>query len=528
MTVIRNRNLFNSDNRGRTASSPIFAGQWSESGDDYADRFIGDAELSNSVWNMAPNLSLASSLLTLKDFRLAGSIPVSEAQSASGFRSLDICNSAAEAIRKLPLLEADETDIGRRIMPDVLWSDGNRLVAGGGDISLHKPWPMVTGMAFNGNWLDPAYLPITVTAYSRSLADDGNSSTVSASANSPRYSLLDSFPHFLYSSDPGTYKLEVRQGGNSWSLPMRRHPSLPGAFWMGDLEHSKHPEPESLPELFIPDTHPANAANRLYAASVGIPFSFDGLAEVGEGGVRFIAPAFRSMSSGQFGQFPLYVFSEGGIWALPSSANGAPVRISADEAKSVAVAGTIVAYSTDAGVYALTGTQCECISSAMQGCGDPWLVGCEEVGNLLRAEGIAADWHSFAAVLADGKLIFDSASGILYLGNGAVAFAYYIADKGWGMASTGNKAFILTRPIKLGSPASRKRLTAVALTGPLSLRSTKVAALGSDDLRHWRLLGTGCGTAITAMRGTGARYIAIAACAELKDGQTISGCTFFY
>ena len=525
-SIVRNRNLYGADLRGRATSGPVFAGQWSEGGDDYSDRYVSESELSKSVWNMAPNLSMTSSLLSLKDFHLAGSIPVSEALSDAGFRSIDVCDTSAEAIAALPRLEADESDLARRIRPDVIWSDGGRVVAGGGELALHKPWPMAGSVSFCGNRLDPAYLPVTVTAYSRSLADDGVSTTVTSSAISPRYSLADTFPHFLYVPDSGVYRLEVRQGGNSWALPMRRHPSLPGAFWLGDLEYSRPPEAEVLPDLFTPDTLPAKAANMVCEAASGNPFRFDAQTRVGEGAVRFFAPAFRSMSSGQFGQYPLYVFSESGIWALPADGSGRAVRISADVARSVAVSGASVAYSTDRAVHLLKGNQSECVSDAMLGAGDPWLSGSAEARGLLEAEGLEVP--AFADVVSTGSLEYGDDPSMLYLRSGDAAFACCVTDKSWGVVSEGSKGFILTRPVKLNSASARKRITAVSLTGPLSLRGTKIAVLGSDDLRHWRLLGSACGTAVTAMRGTGARYVAVAAVTVLNEGQTISGCTFFY
>lgn len=527
LSIIKNTSLYDADKRGRSADRPIFAGQWSTGGDDYADRFISDPELSKTVWNMSSNPSLASALLMRKDFHLVASIPISEAETSMEFKALDVCDTSAESIRNQPMLVADEADIARRIRPSVVWSDGNGLVAGGGEISLHKPWPLSASIPFVGNRLDPAFLPVTVTQYSRSLVGDGNASVVSESSISPRYSLADAFPHYLYTPDRGTYKVELRQGGNAWSLAMRPHPTMPGAYWVGDLTEAARPEAESLPPLFNPDTQPVKAESAVYVSPKPTPLAMVRRAEVGEGAVRFMAPAFKSMSSGQFGQFPLYVFTSAGIWTLPASLAAGPVRISGDAANSIAVGAEGVAYTTDEGVYMLSGARSECISSDLMGYGDRWLLESDAVAGLLQAEGIEAA-SDIRYALKSGRLNWDGPARRLTLTGAGCAYIYSMADEKWGMAMSGDKAVIITRPIKLGAPATRKRLTGVALTGPLSLRRTKVAVVGSDDLRHWRLLGSAQGTAITAMRGTGARYIAVVACSELKPGQTMSGCTFFY
>ncbi len=528
LSVVKGTSLYGTHNRGRAAQTPIFAGQWSASGDDYADRYVGDDELSMDVWRIAPNASLISSLLSLKDFHLIGSIPVSGAVANGSFTSLAVCDTSASALAAQPGLEADEADTARRIMPSVLWSDGTRMVAAGGQIALPKPWPLAAGTAFCGNALDPSYMPLTVTAYSRSFADDGYASTECVSAISPRYSLADAFPHYLYCADPGVYKIELRQGENAWNLPMRRHPSMPGAYWIGDLECGSLPEPEPLPPLYNLNTVPAMATNALYESQSETPFAFSRRAIVGDGEIRYVAPAFKAMSSGQFGQYPLYIFTSAGIWAMPSSAAGLPVRISDDVARSVAVCGTVVAYATCDGVYTLAGSQSECISADMSGYGDRWLTDCAEVQGLLQAAGLSDACISFGQALGDGKLKGDSKRSVIRLESANARYVYSLADRKWGMESPTGSAFIITRPIKLNSPSSRKRLTSVALTGPLSLKRTNVAVVGSDDLRHWRLLGSAKGTAITAMRGTGARYVAVVACCGLKPGQTISGCIFFY
>ncbi|MCM1451466.1 MAG: hypothetical protein NC102_04365 [Clostridium sp.] len=521
-SVIKNRNLSNSTDRGRAAEEEVFAGEWSNGNDEYADRFVGVDELRSSVWNITPNLSMASELLSLGEFHLVGSIPISEAQEREGFKDIDICSTSGEEIRKLPTLEADETDLARRIIPDKLWGGGGALMAAAGEIRPQRPWPLAGAMAAKGSREDPAYLPVTVTTYTRSLADDGNSSVTSASAESPRCSLAEAFPHYLYSSDPGTYKIEIRQGGNGWSLPMRKHPTLAGAYWVGDLENAKAPEAETLPQLYTPETEPANASASLWIAEGEWPFAFTLRATIGAGRIKYLANAYRAMSAGQFGQYTLYAFTTAGIWAMSAAKGSAPVRISEKEAKGIAVTGSGVAFTAECGAYHLCGAQIECLSAEMAGAGDERLLDSDAAKGLMEAEGIAGP-PSFAEAIGKGTLTYDAEGDNLLLAIGDTAYSYSFADKRWGMTSKDGKAMIISRPIKIAYPVERKGVSTVSLTGSLSKRTTKVAALGSDDLRHWRLLGSAQGTAITAMLGTGVRYLAIAASSKMEAGDTLSG-----
>lgn len=522
-TLIKDRNLSLPAVRGRkpqeSASQRYFAGSWSEQNDDYSDRFLSESDLSAKTWSITPNLSLMSSLLALKDFRLIASIPIQESANYAEFQDLNLCSTSTESIRKLPTLDADESDLMRRISPNILAGE-NGLMAAGGEIRQPSPWCLASTTAFVGNWLDPAFLPVELTSYSNGISDGGYVTAVCDPGSSPRHSLMDAFPHYIFVPDPDAYRIEVRQGGNAWSLPLRKHPSLCGAYWLGDLESASIPQPQGLPQLFNKSTPPAIASNSVYAAAGTLPFGMVRQAQLGGGEIRHIFPAFRSMSQGQFGQFPHYVFTSEGIWALPTSLSGTVVKISEHAAISAAIAGACIAYCTDGGAWLLAGCQSECISTEMEGAGDPWLLGCEEVKSMLESEGFGST-PSFAQALKNGRL--HCKGDALYLSCGEKAYVYSLTDKKWGMACQGDKAFVLTRPIKIDENSGRKKVVSALLTGPLSVKDTKIALLGSDNLTNWRLLGSARDTCATSLRGTGARYISIAASAKLAHGMTLSG-----
>ena len=84
------------------------------------------------------------------------------------------------------------------------------------------------------------------------------------------------------------------------------------------------------------------------------------------------ALATKALSTGQFGQFPLYVFTDNGIWAMQMNQLG---TFSSSHAVSMDVAkkGTIlaldqaVAFVTDKGLLLITGSDIRNLSPNMNG-----------------------------------------------------------------------------------------------------------------------------------------------------------------
>ena len=75
-------------------------------------------------------------------------------------------------------------------------------------------------------------------------------------------------------------------------------------------------QPSSNPEISF--------QNKIYTSEVNNPFNFpvSGINTLGVGEILGIASATKALSQGQFGQFPLYAFTNEGIWALEVSNAG--------------------------------------------------------------------------------------------------------------------------------------------------------------------------------------------------------------
>lgn len=115
-------------------------------------------------------------------------------------------------------------------------------------------------------------------------------------------------------------------------------------------------------------------SNALYQSMTDNPFRFppSGIFRF-DSDVLAAAMATIALSSGQFGQFPLYVFTKGGIWSMETAADGSfvskkplsrDVALSADCITQIEQA---VVFTTDKGVMLLSGSDIKNISPFMTG-----------------------------------------------------------------------------------------------------------------------------------------------------------------
>ena len=155
---------------------------------------------------------------------------------------------------------------------------------------------------------------------------------------------------------------------------MKEHPYLDCAYYYGGLDVPLH----SMCTLEEAASYAVNnveeVGNKIYVSSFENPFYFPI-----EGRFTFqssivgIAVVSAALSQGQFGQFPLYVFTEDGIWTMETNSVGSFVTskpLSRDvcvNPASITSLDNAVVFVTDKGVMMLTGSQVKNISPNMNG-----------------------------------------------------------------------------------------------------------------------------------------------------------------
>lgn len=159
-------------------------------------------------------------------------------------------------------------------------------------------------------------------------------------------------------------------------LPMRAHPYISMAYWLGDISKTLR-ELTYSNNLTLPDEDRIGTSykfNYLFQTSVNNPFYYPL-----SGRIRFssvlmeVASITTALSEGQFGQFDLYAFTDTGIFVLSPNNQGEYlnlVPLSRDvclSAHSVACLDRAIVFITDKGVMIMDGSQINCISENMIG-----------------------------------------------------------------------------------------------------------------------------------------------------------------
>lgn len=252
-----------------------------------------------------------------------------------------------------------------------------------------------------------------------------------------------------------------------------------------------------------------------------------------------------AMSQGQFGYFPLYVFTKEGIFAMQVATSGnivyssvsAPVtRDVCNNPDSICGLDQMVAFSTDRGLMVINGSQVQLISEEMKG----YLPSCFDSSNILYEIISFAGMNEclenvkFEDFLVDCKIGYNYRRNEIIVSNGTynVCFVYSIDSSSWYKISrnigtivnafpymwavSGNYIYdlnnltrnsadiaIITRPMKFGGLA-RKKIIQAALRGVIyhkpgyergeertgtDNRCAGMYILGSNDTQHYYLVG---------------------------------------
>lgn len=187
------------------------------------------------------------------------------------------------------------------------------------------------------------------------------------------YSFI-SFPH------SECYRVDIAPSYTDkfiYSLEMKPHPTIPNCSyaWFGLCKKISSLKSQDLGSIYMSDEfRQETLTNQLFVSEINNPFIFPL-----KGRHTFSAPligaavATTALSQGQFGQFPLYVFTEDGIWAMETAANGSFItqkplsREVCINPESITSVDNAVIFVTSKGVMMISGSQVTNLSPNMNG-----------------------------------------------------------------------------------------------------------------------------------------------------------------
>ncbi|MCC8115005.1 MAG: hypothetical protein LIP03_13650 [Bacteroidales bacterium] len=489
--------------RGRAEADDPLAGVWADANDAYAIHTVGSlgwAQL--RAWAVTPNSALAQQLASASEFHRIASIPYPFASVMSDFANVDVTCATSAAIAAMPVME--EYNLSHfTLAPTFATQIGTRWHIGAGAMTFPTPLPLLASSARCVSASTAA--SYTVTARVWILHKEAIYQAVDQ-WQSPQ-DLAEAFPPCLFYPHPGAFLMELECEGASYLVPLLPHSGLDGAYWMGSLDSLAAPGYDcQAPDGEYSAVYPT--PNILRTSLPDNPLCFPITNTIGTGALMGVASAMRAVSSGQWGEYPLYAFSTDGVWALQATSSGFAVKqqvtsVPCSSATSICQLDDSVAFASLRGAMMLSGSKCECISANLTQLPRPTL-------DLPHwQEWMPTAMLQWAAMAIDCRFAYDSARQLLWAISDGSALVYHLSSEQWGEAKTDTTQMtILTRPITLNNH-NRVRVTAIELMPPVS-GPMQWVLYGSDDLRHWSIIASTAVPAIDGILGSPYRYAALA------------------
>ena len=185
---------------------------------------------------------------------------------------------------------------------------------------------------------------------------------------------------FLCYPDSRATKMIVRVSSNERkyqkTFPLKAHAFLNLAYYLDQLTAIKLSDLNESVTTEAENNATVYSLNKIKVSEVNNPFNFPAKQTytVSNRAIKGMATATTALSTGQFGQFPLYVFTDEGIFAMSTGtsdiayANSFPVtRDVCNNPDSIISTDNAVVFSTESGLYILSGSTATKLSSEIEG-----------------------------------------------------------------------------------------------------------------------------------------------------------------
>lgn len=183
---------------------------------------------------------------------------------------------------------------------------------------------------------------------------------------------------------------------------LKEHPSLNGAYLFKAWPSSTFPADikasATIPEYDNTSLEPL--PNYVITSEVNNPWVFksEGYYKVGTGKILAISTVTQALSEGQFGQFPLLVFSDAGIWAMSVGSTGLFTDIHpmsrevCNNPASITQTDGAVFFTSEKGLMVVIGSQVKCVSEQLS-----------NIRSFLKPAFMAYDYRDSLLWLFDGS-----------------------------------------------------------------------------------------------------------------------------
>lgn len=367
------------------------------------------------------------------------------------------------------------------------------------------------------------------------------------------------------------------RGNTAYVFELEPHDHLNGAFaYLGrEVRRSQNYTPADLPSPGATTAVVISEVDKVFISALNNPFLFTATgrnslgADVGT--VFATCTAAKALSQGQFGQFPLYAFTDAGVWALEVGADGnytARQPITRDvciNPNGITQIDSAVLFPTNRGIMLISGSECRCISDAIN-TEFPFdvrqLPHLEELHRRLDHD-VTLDrclpLLPFTRFLEECRMIYDYVHQRIIVYNDSVTYAYIysLRSNQWGMmyCNIANglysypnalaitragklvdfsfddpdpeavPALLVTRPIKLGDGDLLKTVNTVIQRGHFARGHVQSIIYGSRDLRNWHTVWSSKDHHLHGFRGSPYKFFRLALLCTLHPSESLTGAT---
>lgn len=381
----------------------------------------------------------------------------------------------------------------------------------------------------------------------------------------------------------------VKKNGTAEKYSLTTHDTLNGAFWCAEnMDGSPSKSSDAFTGLTV--NNEIAVTTSIYVSEVNNPFAFKSSNVVTVGATKIIslASAAKAMSTGQFGQFPLYCFTDNGVWALELTATGtykSTQSITRDvciSAESITQMDGSVLFATARGIMDVSGSTSVCISDNLDA--DDMFVPTNlphveallkyvNQGSSVAVSKESISFVSFIIFCSGSRIVYDYVQQriIVYNPSYDYAYVYSIKGKSWGMMQsniassfnsypealamdrdgylidfnattnitldddgkattktesiTGANGLVVTRPLKLGATDIYKTVDTVAQRGQFETGHVQCVLYASNDLKNWKAIWSSANEYMRGMSGTPYKYFRVGLICKLDADESISGMT---
>lgn len=187
--------------------------------------------------------------------------------------------------------------------------------------------------------------------------------------------------YFYYPDSRADYFWIKKNGTVIMAGELEEHSGLNGAFYLEKLPgFNNATEPTAAPQGT--ESYPSGGfggyetlPNYIITSEVNNPWVFkaEGYNKVGTGKIIGMSTTTQALSQGQFGQFPLLVFSENGVWAMSVNDTGMYQSIHpmsrevCNNSDSITQTDGAVFFSSEKGLMVVVGSDVKCVSEQLSG-----------------------------------------------------------------------------------------------------------------------------------------------------------------